>query len=167
PSCLLVFLCSAPRAPRYPHSFPTRRSSDLDDQDRRRAPQGRRRRLAGRQGARSRRHSRHAQARRGRTPAIQRRDRTVAGLRRVRSEEHTSELQSRSDLVCRLLLEKKKKYKHVRRVTTRDAWWDESRPKDLAVFDRVVYGVAPTVDPKLIQAVTNTVCVKPSTAPTD
>src|SRR2546421_7047231 len=27
---------------------------------------------------------------------------------RARSEEHTSELQSRSDLVCRLLLEKKK-----------------------------------------------------------
>src|SRR5690349_23121249 len=27
----------------------------------------------------------------------------------VRSEEHTSELQSRRDLVCRLLLEKKKK----------------------------------------------------------
>src|SRR5438034_2410499 len=43
---------------------------------------------------------------------------------RLRSEEHTSELQSHSDLVCRLLLEKKKKkhkkqtpidddYKHV------------------------------------------------------
>src|SRR2546421_4680824 len=36
-----------------------------------------------------------------------------AGVRDVtwtfRSEEHTSELQSRSDLVCRLLLEKKKK----------------------------------------------------------
>src|SRR5699024_12000988 len=30
-------------------------------------------------------------------------------LRQVRSEEHTSELQSRFDLVCRLLLEKKKK----------------------------------------------------------
>src|SRR5206468_12654944 len=30
---------------------------------------------------------------------------------RERSEEHTSELQSRSDLVCRLLLEKKKKTK--------------------------------------------------------
>src|SRR5206468_6975813 len=29
-------------------------------------------------------------------------------VERVRSEEHTSELQSRSDLVCRLLLEKKK-----------------------------------------------------------
>src|SRR3712207_8074565 len=29
-----------------------------------------------------------------------------------RSEEHTSELQSRQYLVCRLLLEKKKKYEH-------------------------------------------------------
>src|SRR2546430_4809488 len=29
--------------------------------------------------------------------------------RQVRSEEHTSELQSQSNLVCRLLLEKKKK----------------------------------------------------------
>src|SRR3712207_8025364 len=32
-----------------------------------------------------------------------------AGRRGVRSEEHTSELQSRQYLVCRLLLEKKKK----------------------------------------------------------
>src|SRR2546428_4866908 len=30
----------------------------------------------------------------------------------TRSEEHTSELQSRSDLVCRLLLEKKHQNKH-------------------------------------------------------
>src|SRR3989442_6305706 len=30
----------------------------------------------------------------------------------ARSEEHTSELQSRPHLVCRLLLEKKKKYLH-------------------------------------------------------
>src|SRR5436309_11369493 len=30
-------------------------------------------------------------------------------IRRTRSEEHTSELQSRENLVCRLLLEKKKK----------------------------------------------------------
>src|SRR2546430_4511936 len=30
----------------------------------------------------------------------------------ARSEEHTSELQSQSNLVCRLLLEKKKKYWH-------------------------------------------------------
>src|SRR2546428_4287454 len=34
-----------------------------------------------------------------------------AGGDDARSEEHTSELQSRSDLVCRLLLEKKKKKK--------------------------------------------------------
>src|SRR5688572_33511858 len=32
-------------------------------------------------------------------------------LSRARSEEHTSELQSQSNLVCRLLLEKKKKKK--------------------------------------------------------
>src|SRR3712207_6860266 len=32
------------------------------------------------------------------------------GLEEIRSEEHTSELQSRQYLVCRLLLEKKKKH---------------------------------------------------------
>src|SRR5438034_5658161 len=35
----------------------------------------------------------------------------VLPIRQRRSEEHTSELQSHSDLVCRLLLEKKKKKK--------------------------------------------------------
>src|SRR5688572_13517092 len=34
---------------------------------------------------------------------------TKNSLKRLRSEEHTSELQSQSNLVCRLLLEKKKK----------------------------------------------------------
>src|SRR5712664_4411465 len=34
----------------------------------------------------------------------------ACGRATSRSEEHTSELQSRSDLVCRLLLEKKKKH---------------------------------------------------------
>src|SRR3712207_8873575 len=38
-------------------------------------------------------------------------------LREMRSEEHTSELQSRQYLVCRLLLEKKKKSAHMCRVT--------------------------------------------------
>src|SRR5438034_5542337 len=33
----------------------------------------------------------------------------VSAVEKQRSEEHTSELQSHSDLVCRLLLEKKKK----------------------------------------------------------
>src|SRR2546427_6417789 len=36
-------------------------------------------------------------------------ERAVKWLIRRRSEEHTSELQSQSNLVCRLLLEKKKK----------------------------------------------------------
>src|SRR2546427_1479814 len=39
--------------------------------------------------------------------------------RRIRSEEHTSELQSQSNLVCRLLLEKKKKH---RRYLTASMW---------------------------------------------
>src|SRR5690349_23732045 len=42
---------------------------------------------------------------------------TVSGCAPItrggRSEEHTSELQSRRDLVCRLLLEKKKKWRRV------------------------------------------------------
>src|SRR5699024_11881905 len=33
---------------------------------------------------------------------------SITGFQSARSEEHTSELQSRFDLVCRLLLEKKK-----------------------------------------------------------
>src|SRR5437588_6617770 len=37
-----------------------------------------------------------------------------ASAGRVRSEEHTSELQSHSDLVCRLLLEKKKTKKNAK-----------------------------------------------------
>src|SRR2546422_6908235 len=42
------------------------------------------------------------------TPAaIRKAEREVAEFRKFRSEEHTSELQSRLHLVCRLLLEKK------------------------------------------------------------
>src|SRR2546430_5625637 len=37
----------------------------------------------------------------------------ASGKGTVRSEEHTSELQSQSNLVCRLLLEKKKKNKNM------------------------------------------------------
>src|SRR5688572_32581398 len=39
----------------------------------------------------------------------------TAGSETTRSEEHTSELQSQSNLVCRLLLEKKKKKKNNRK----------------------------------------------------
>src|SRR5436309_10797873 len=47
----------------------------------------------------------------GQVEGVAHRQRPVAGLHlvAVRSEEHTSELQSRENLVCRLLLEKKKK----------------------------------------------------------
>src|SRR5256885_8797717 len=38
-------------------------------------------------------------------------DPPLAGIQQQRSEEHTSELQSPCNLVCRLLLEKKKKTK--------------------------------------------------------
>src|SRR2546430_7495344 len=40
-----------------------------------------------------------------------------AELMAQRSEEHTSELQSQSNLVCRLLLEKKKKNEHYPRTS--------------------------------------------------
>src|SRR3712207_6954953 len=40
-------------------------------------------------------------------------DRAVVDQESLRSEEHTSELQSRQYLVCRLLLEKKKKYSYI------------------------------------------------------
>src|SRR5260221_13390958 len=47
-------------------------------------------------------------------PAVDRRQRDLHLAQPQRSEEHTSELQSHSDLVCRLLLEKKKKRKRKR-----------------------------------------------------
>src|SRR5206468_11565451 len=95
---LLFFFSSRHAHNRYLHSFPTRRSSDLPTSTHdpgstfpgRACFAGRwsgRRPIPRRAGAGG--------------PAERRR-------RRRRSEEHTSELQSRSDLVCRLLLEKKK-----------------------------------------------------------
>src|SRR5690606_39504085 len=74
-------------------SFPTRRSSDLPR-------------------AGSRRCARPAAAVASRGPGRRRRRArrcpAPAGCAPPRSEEHTSELQSRENLVCRLLLEKKK-----------------------------------------------------------
>src|SRR5438445_6235027 len=81
------------------HSFPTRRSSDLR---RLRAAPARRPGPAPRQ---------RSQA----APAMVHRAAT-AGPRSGRSEEHTSELQSRQYLVCRLLLEKKKKNKIAKKI---------------------------------------------------
>src|SRR5690606_41648382 len=63
-----------------------------------RVPQGRVRRVRGGCHSRSPAHR-----------LVRRRHRRSADRQRTRSEEHTSELQSRENLVCRLLLEKKKK----------------------------------------------------------
>src|SRR5215469_18473288 len=64
-------------------------------------------RRASTDGAQSNRERDPARTQAARTEATK--DRSIEGCNRARSEEHTSELQSRRDLVCRLLLEKKKK----------------------------------------------------------
>src|SRR5258708_31209255 len=60
----------------------------------------------------SRRHTRSARTRT--RPGGRSRRLPCPGRVRVRSEEHTSELQSPDHLVCRLLLEKKKKISYIK-----------------------------------------------------
>src|SRR5207247_5450818 len=107
-----IVVCVAYRALRRPHPFPTRRSSDLSVRQRDILPSGI---VKGRRFGstwitdekfptgievvfRSRARRRIKGSGRARE----------SRLRNPRSEEHTSELQSRVDIVCRLLLEKKK-----------------------------------------------------------
>src|SRR5699024_12408034 len=93
-----------------PHSSPTRRSSDLYFSERGQSRLYRIERL--RKNHPDENHRRDHSA--GFRPGGGRADRKNGILRpgnrrgKARSEEHTSELQSRFDLVCRLLLEKKK-----------------------------------------------------------
>src|SRR5207253_11499185 len=103
---LSTFFLYRSRAPPHLPSFPTRRSSDL------RAP------------AQERRHAVAPQWRDDERADLPVGDRlaalvvdhlevvhigeSVQAMEQQRSEEHTSELQSRGHLVCRLLLEKKK-----------------------------------------------------------
>src|SRR5699024_12243522 len=93
--CAALFSCSFffRSSPYHPdlHSFPTRRSSDLSVWSLTTAPA-----------------SSSARPRSSATTACSTRASPWAAPARTRSEEHTSELQSRFDLVCRLLLEKKK-----------------------------------------------------------
>src|SRR5262245_65247650 len=91
---LLCFMILSPAAPPDLPSFPTRRSSDLSDNHSCRDAVARvlAHRAAGGLGACSPNTASYCNAR-----------------ARLRSEEHTSELQSLRHLVCRLLLEKKKK----------------------------------------------------------
>src|SRR5688572_32508262 len=99
-SCYFIVFFLMIRRPPRSTLFPTRRSSDLAH------PRGRHtgRRTGG--GGPDRHRGHHgddlAHAERAVQPAHRRFD---------RSEEHTSELQSQSNLVCRLLLEKKNKKK--------------------------------------------------------
>src|SRR2546426_6694796 len=91
-----------PRSTLFPYTtlFRSRpRPARRRDQDRRRS----RRCAIARRGARDRRGDGARRARHRAGPPSPRR----------RSEEHTSELQSESNLVCRLLLEKKKKIEQV------------------------------------------------------
>src|SRR5687768_17923150 len=69
------------------------------------------RRARGSDGQGRRRQRRHSSARGGPLPHGDRRRAEGPLGPGLRSEEHTSELQSRLHLVCRLLLEKKKKKK--------------------------------------------------------
>src|SRR5437870_1844781 len=55
---------------------------------------------------------------------------------KVRSEEHTSELQSRGHIVCRLLLEKKKNPKATAEMIDSDGWCHTS---DVVVYDNDGY----------------------------
>src|SRR5690606_41803978 len=85
-------------------SFPTRRSSDLP------GPFFFSHRLeGGRDGLDLPAAGRRVRDRIRDRPEIHRRLHPAVAERGDRSEEHTSELQSRENLVCRLLLEKKKK----------------------------------------------------------
>src|SRR5690606_42017094 len=105
----LSFLFPLPRDHRPLHSFPTRRSSDLDG---RASSHPRAHCLCGP-------HCSFIWESCGRSNDLACRLRKIRHTRGLlayaswrcngRSEEHTSELQSRENLVCRLLLEKKKK----------------------------------------------------------
>src|SRR5437899_7985987 len=88
------YFCLLIRRPPRSTLFPSRRSSDLRE---------------------PRRFRRRESTRLSRVRPAGRRTR----LRR-RSEEHTSELQSLRQLVCRLLLEKKKRHYHLNHILTDD-----------------------------------------------
>src|SRR5437868_8417775 len=98
----LIFLFHYPRDHPHLHSFPTRRSSDLVLA-----------RLFLERGVRLERTSQLNVG--GNTDFLNMLERSRLESKKIsktnRSEEHTSELQSRFDLVCRLLLEKKKNIK--------------------------------------------------------
>src|SRR3712207_9248768 len=102
-SCVFFFFNDTATTEIY--TFPTRRSSDL------RGGRQARPRHAGRGPEQQGRAKGHADAGPGEAGSAERLEQQAEGQGEAgagRSEEHTSELQSRQYLVCRLLLEKKK-----------------------------------------------------------
>src|SRR5690606_42124771 len=99
-ACSPLFFFSVYGAPLDLPSFPTRRSSDLGSRSVLSF-------LRADRGSDSRSRSACRSGVRPKSECLRRRFPDARDLRR--SEEHTSELQSRENLVCRLLLEKKKK----------------------------------------------------------
>src|SRR5207237_10730348 len=101
PACPITTHCTcfqSSRDRRDIHSFPTRRSSDLCN-----APESKKARRCGKN-----RKPRKFFDRFGCSRCVQK----TYAVSCFRSEEHTSELQSHLNLVCRLLLEKKKAIDH-------------------------------------------------------
>src|SRR5205807_3700477 len=82
-------------------------------------------------------------ARRRRSPASPQRPRPVSRQTARRSEEHTSELQSPCNLVCRLLLEKKKKKKNIKLEITLNLYTLDVIPlsPNFQFIDCIVYSV--------------------------
>src|SRR5438270_8782561 len=106
-TCLISFFFSSSGDHRDLHSFPTRRSSDLSSS----------RSARGRSATPPRRSRRVAEHPSRLAPSFKADAFPLSCF--DRSEEHTSELQSQSNLVCRLLLEKKKKNKKKKRIQTK------------------------------------------------
>src|SRR5439155_24543679 len=108
---ILYFFFSRYGRHRPLHSFPTRRSSDLLASARRNEP-GDHRHRGGLAGAVRPEQPEQLPALEGERDAVHgheiAEDLAELSCFEGRSEEHTSELQSRGHLVCRLLLEKKK-----------------------------------------------------------
>src|SRR5690606_42024730 len=99
-SCYLLF--HRYRSHRDPYSSPTRRSSDLAKIDRVEL-----RAVAPGLQHRHKNRNRFLESTMRRFNKLERPLCILMDARRSRSEEHTSELQSRENIVCRLLLEKK------------------------------------------------------------
>src|SRR5207249_11937938 len=109
----LSFLSSCPPAPPLLPPFPTRRSSDLDEEARETADVKAKEVLATTIQRLAPDYTVETAVSVVDLPSDDMKGRIIG---RERSEEHTSELQSRFDLVCRLLLEKKKKKKQIAKI---------------------------------------------------